>query len=257
LNCGEIMNARISLVGIFTLLSFLAGAAPHQWSLKSGEHFSGDYLSSGTSAVVFRVSGTNCIVKISDLSTNDQLQIAQLREAREKSRQEDQTAKRQAWFDEQAKRLSAHGQIEFTVDLMKNFPEKLKSPKGDQISKDCWMDAEFVGVDSAKLLSLTQSQEESNKQLSRIAGQSFESSDWRDDFLGFKVKDKGGSDFDYCFASKRMQVAAVILKLNRGDKVRILGDVSNLGAVYGGDSHQIWLQATDVQVITQAPKSND
>ena len=77
----QAMKTLISLLGLFMSLS-LAEAVPHTWTLKSGETVSGDYFSSGTTALVIKVNGTNCILKISSLSSEDQSLVAMLKATR-------------------------------------------------------------------------------------------------------------------------------------------------------------------------------
>ena len=66
------MKAKIYLLGIFAFVT-LAIAAPRTWVLKTGETVTGDYFASGTTAVVIKIDGTNCILKIANLSSNDQV----------------------------------------------------------------------------------------------------------------------------------------------------------------------------------------
>ena len=70
------MKTKICLFGIFAFVT-LVTAAPHTWVLKTGETIIGDYFSSGTSTLVIKTGGTNCFIKISDLSTNDQAYVAE------------------------------------------------------------------------------------------------------------------------------------------------------------------------------------
>jgi hypothetical protein len=56
----------------------------HNWTLKSGAVFSGDYFSSGTTMVVIKSHGTNCLLKISELSTNDWLYFQDCKVAQER-----------------------------------------------------------------------------------------------------------------------------------------------------------------------------
>ena len=64
------MKIKICLLGIFAVAT-LATAAPHAWVLKTGETVTGDYVSSSTITIVVKTDGTNCSLKISDLSSND------------------------------------------------------------------------------------------------------------------------------------------------------------------------------------------
>jgi TPR repeat protein len=54
-------------------------AVSHTWVLKTGETVTGDYVSSGTNTLVVKTGGTNCFLKISDLSTNDQAYVAEMK----------------------------------------------------------------------------------------------------------------------------------------------------------------------------------
>jgi S1-C subfamily serine protease len=67
---GKTMKTKIYLLGIFAFVT-LAIAAPRTWVLKTGETVTGDYFSSGTTALVIKIDGTNCIIKFSNLSSND------------------------------------------------------------------------------------------------------------------------------------------------------------------------------------------
>ncbi|HTX20278.1 MAG TPA: serine protease [Candidatus Aquilonibacter sp.] len=78
------MKTRICLLGIFAFVAF-AIAAPRTWILKTGETVTGNYFSSGTTAVVIKVGGTNCILKISDLSSNDQTFVKSIQMQKEKN----------------------------------------------------------------------------------------------------------------------------------------------------------------------------
>ncbi|MGA3144873.1 MAG: hypothetical protein ABSF10_17880 [Verrucomicrobiota bacterium] len=85
------MKTKICLLGIFALVT-LAIAAPHTWILKTGETVAGDYVSSGTTTLVVKTGGTNCFLKISNLSTNDQAYAAEI-QAKQKQAQLDAEAK--------------------------------------------------------------------------------------------------------------------------------------------------------------------
>jgi hypothetical protein len=66
------MIAKIALFLVVAALTVSAQTnSVHNWTLKTGAVFPGDYLSSGTQMVVIKSHGTNCLLKISDLSTND------------------------------------------------------------------------------------------------------------------------------------------------------------------------------------------
>jgi hypothetical protein len=69
-------NGFMRILSIFLLTTVTALAQTnliHTWTLKSGASVAGDYFTSGALAVVIKSHGTNCILKISDLTTNDWL----------------------------------------------------------------------------------------------------------------------------------------------------------------------------------------
>lgn len=61
------------------MLATLAEAAPHIWTLQTGERVTGDYVSSGTTTLVVKTGGTNCFIKISSLASDDQSYVAELK----------------------------------------------------------------------------------------------------------------------------------------------------------------------------------
>ena len=189
------MKAKICFWGIFALVT-LAIAEPHTWILKTGKAVVGDYVSSGTTTLIVKADGTNYFLKISDLSTNDLTYIAEI-----------QIKQRQVRLDAEAKQMAQVGMIEFTSDLIENFPGKVRSQKG-------WMDGEFLELD-------------------KYAGRDSE----RD--LGFDVKDFQGKYFNHCCVSKLIYgpnpldetkpnpFVNVISNLKPGDKVRFFGNVDD------------------------------
>ena len=71
------MKTKICLLGFFALVT-LAIAAPHTWILITGKTVTGDYFSSGITTLVVKTGGTNCFIKLSDLSANDQAYVAEI-----------------------------------------------------------------------------------------------------------------------------------------------------------------------------------
>jgi hypothetical protein len=123
------MKMKFYFLGIFAL-SMLALAAPHGWMLKTGGKIEGDYFTSGSTTVVVKRGGTNCLIKISDLATNELPYLAEM-----------QAAQKHARLDAEARQMAASGMIEFTSDMIQHFPEKAASKNG-------WMDAEFDDFNS-------------------------------------------------------------------------------------------------------------
>ena len=191
----------LTLVGILTLAT-VALAAPHNWILKTGKTVAGGYVSSGTTKLVIKTDGTNCILNISELSTNDWLYLYECK-----------TNQRQTQLDVEAAQMRATGKIEFTADLIKNFPEKVRGKNG-------WMDAVFKDFD-------------------QFAGRSSEID------LGFDVEDSLGKSYAHCLVCKTLHgpnwpndqgqndspnpLVSVISNLKHGDKVRFYGSVNDRG----------------------------
>ncbi|HTX20498.1 MAG TPA: hypothetical protein VMD27_01370 [Candidatus Aquilonibacter sp.] len=120
------MKTKLAL--FFSLVTLAASAqtnSVHTWTLKTGAKFTGDYFTSGTEAIVIKSHGTNCLLKISDLSTNDWLYF-----------QDCKAAQRQHQLDAEATQMRAAGQMEFTSKMLENFPEKVMNQQG-------WMDGTF------------------------------------------------------------------------------------------------------------------
>ncbi len=77
------MKTKIGLFCYFILVTLVV-AAPHTFILKTGETVAGDYVSAGTTTLVVKTGGTNCFLKISNLSSNDQAYVAELQAAHPK-----------------------------------------------------------------------------------------------------------------------------------------------------------------------------
>jgi hypothetical protein len=220
---SKTMKTKICLLGFFALVT-LAIAAPHTWTFQKGGTFEGDYYSSGTTAVVVRKNGTNYIFKFADLSTNDLAYVAKM-----------QAAQKQARLDAEVKQMQQAGMVEFTADLIDNFPEKVRSKTG-------WMDANFYGFD-------------------KYAGRSSEID------LGFDVEDSLGKSYRHCVACKTLHgpnwpydqgqndrpnpLLNVISNLKQGDKVRLHGSVNDRGPL-SDDYTQLFFYVDRVEIIETA-----
>jgi hypothetical protein len=213
----EIMKTKLAV--FFSLVALAASAQTnsiHTWTLKTGAIFSGDYFSSGTQTVVIKSHGTNYFLKISELSTNDWLYFYQCK-----------MNQRQMQLDAEAKQMVAAGLVEATAKLIRDFPEKVSSGANDAGG---WMDAKFIKVDSSYL-------------------------EHPEACLGFLVEDKNGDEFYDCAVEKELLVGGkfykdngelsdrksnplvgVVMGLNRGDKIRLIGkrgDLVNSSFVIG------------------------
>jgi hypothetical protein len=203
---------------ITKLALFLIGAAltvsaqtnlVHNWTLKSGAVFPGDYFTSGELMVVIKSHGTNCLLKISELSTNDWLYF-----------QDRKAAQRQRQLDAEAVQLAAQGYIEVTSQLLENFPEKVNF-------KTVWMDCTFWRFSPYTAMGETAP----------------------DVILVLQVNDKNNDLYQYCEIFKNVSadnfatyqpnpVAQALANIKPGDKLRLFGIGHNTGAGF----HQFEIQ---------------
>ncbi len=213
------------------------GAPPRVWTFKQGNKLEAWLVNfqGGEQVLLKRASDFKTYaVNISFLSADDQTYLGKIREMTRKTQ-----------LSAEAKNLEQQGKAELTVDLMRNHPKNLNE------FKDCWMDAEFDKIDGGNLLSLTRSQESQDKWLSSIAGEHFKTTDWRDDCLGFSVVDKNGESYGYCWVPKKRPAGLAVAKLKQGDKVRLIGNVSDM-EVFGADKYQLWFYIQSVRLIAPA-----
>lgn len=195
------LKTKLALFLVFAALTVSAQTnSVHKWTLKSGAVFSGDYFSSGSQMVVIKSHGTNCLLKISELSTNDWLYFYQCK-----------MNQRQMQLDAEAKQMVATGMVEATAKLIRDFPEKVSSGANDEGG---WMDAKFIKVDSSYLAH-------------------------PEACLGFLVEDKNGDEFYDCAVEKELwgtnyyngdfsdkkpnPLVGTVMSLNHGDKIRLVG----------------------------------
>lgn len=199
-------KAKISGLTLIAILAFVTAAiaAPHDWVLKTGKTITGDYVSSGTTTLVVKTGGTNCFLKISNLSSNDLAFIAEM-----------QVKQRQARLDAEAKQMAQAGMIEFTKQMIESFPEKVDDKNG-------WMDAKFISLSDGFVYARMEL--------------GFEVDDKVGDFYMFCFAEKVFlpdhiSSPDDISNSPPNPLIPVISNLKRGDKVRLIGKVVN-GSFY-------------------------
>lgn len=112
--------------------SLLARAQTNEvrtWSLTTGQTFTGSYYTSGAKTVVIKSNGTNALLPIECLSSNDWLYYYNRKIVAQKIQ-----------FDAEAARFRAGGFTEFTSDYINNFPEKNQYQNG-------WWDVTFERFD--------------------------------------------------------------------------------------------------------------
>ena len=83
-----------TMFALFLIVAALTVSAQtnsvHNWTLKSGAVVPGDYYTSGKLMVVIKSHGTNCLLKISDLSTNDWLYFQECKAAQQQRQRQHQ-----------------------------------------------------------------------------------------------------------------------------------------------------------------------
>jgi hypothetical protein len=230
---------KIAILLIFASLSAFGNDLnlPHIWVLKSGNKVAGSYFTSGETSVVVKSSGTNCVLKIADLSTNDLIYFYDCKDAVRKSH-----------LDMEASQMAASGMVEATASKIKNFPETVDGAGNE---RRCWMDGKFTGIDSEYI------------------------SD-PDMYLGFQIEDKNGDEFYYGRIDKEIlgdgfmsgadsndrqpnPLAHVALNLKHDDKIRITGKILTIylaaSGVFEVDGMELIQTATDAQAEAEARQS--
>ena len=151
--------------------------------------------------VVVKSHGTNCLLKISDLSTNDWLYLYECK-----------TNQRQTQLNAEAMQLQNAGFIELTGKLIENFPEKVNQQRG-------WMDCEFISLDNG----YTSGEEDFDL--------GFEVWDRNGDLFGKCIVQKNifGPNFMSGDNSDQRHnpLVETVSNLKRGDKIRLIGTVSS------------------------------
>jgi hypothetical protein len=167
--------------------------AVHNWLLKTGAAFPGDFVSSGSQMVVIKNHGTNYFLKISDLSTNDWLYFYECK-----------TNQRQMQLDAEAAQFQNTGMIEFTAKLIEHFPEKvLPYQKG-------WMDVTFNDLSQSEV---EVPEMEIGLFVTDQNGDSF--------FRATIFKQLNRPELDT--AAVPNPLANAVLNFKRGDKIRLIG----------------------------------
>jgi hypothetical protein len=116
-DCERLLNYETMFVLLLIVAALTVSAqtnSVHNWTLKSGAVFPGDYFTSGAKMVVIKSHGTNCLLKISDLSTNDWLYFQDCKAAqRQRQLAAEAEAKQQIADEQQDMRDKVAGIYEF------------------------------------------------------------------------------------------------------------------------------------------------
>ncbi len=184
--------ARVTWLIIFMSFTLVSRADPHNWNLKGGKAIYGDYVSSGPTNLVLVHGGSNVVVAISNLATNEfpfflKCQIAQ----------------RQAHLDAETNQMIKAGKIEFSSDLLDKSPEKVENKSG-------WMDGEYDGLKNDMV-------ESKRDELGVFVHD--KNNDMVANVVAFKTNLNGVP----------MPVIADLQKLKRGDKFRMFGTAASDG----------------------------
>lgn len=195
------MKIRLALI-VISGITLLVMAAPHVWTFKQGGTIEGDYYTSGTAAVVIRRDGTNCILPIANLSSNDLAFVAQKK-----------IEQRKAQLAAETNLFLKRGMVELSKQRIQNFPEQVNDRFG-------WMDCEFSEFDI------------DSSPVGKLAGADF--------MLRLVVKDKDSNYYRHAEILKRLPTANAeqgpanptalqAAKLKQVDRIRLIGMVANAG----------------------------
>lgn len=194
----------------------------HNWTLKSGAVFTGDYFTSGAQMVVIKSHGTNCLLKISELSTNDWLYFYQCK-----------MNQRQMQLDAEAKRMIAAGMVEATATLIRDFPEKVSGAGG-------WMDAKFIKVDASFLAhpDACLGFLVVDKNGDNFYNCAVEKELWGSNFYNGDFNDK-----------KPNPLVGTVMNLNRGDKIRLIGKKAHVESSFVIEKIEMIESAADAAAV--------
>ena len=157
--------------------------------------------------------GTNALLKISQLSTNDLTYVALK-----------QVEQRQARLDMEAKLMRDRHITEFTSAL-------LHGPQELMYGKQGWMDAEFYDLHGDPNF--------------------FATKDWATQAIVFTIKDNNGMLYSRCVVQGLrgppyfQQLCQQVRQLKPGDRVRLTA----VAPVPGGALHETWLDVNKVEMI--------
>ncbi len=157
----------------------------HIWH-QNGKAIAGDYVSSGTTSLVIKFSGTNYFIALTALNDDDRSYLSTLKIQQRKKQMADE-----------AVRLITQGTKEITAQLLDHFPEKVS----DRL---CWLDGEFGELND---IYTERQREELGFDIKDQSGTYFGRC------LAFKTDPNGNPD----------PVIDQILKLKKGDTARFIG----------------------------------
>lgn len=222
------MKTRICLLGVLAFVA-LATAAPRIWTFQTGVTITGDYVSSGTTMVVIKHDGTNCFLRISDLSSNDLAYILPMQT-------QQRVDQRISQLNAETNHLNDSGLNNFSISYLENFGNETWDKQG-------WMDVIYRGLD-------------------QYGGRN--SLD-----LGFDVADDSGGFFDHCAVEKEILVNGnyedttpnslvdVITKLKDGDRIRLFGKVwQSADDVMNNNHPESWFIVSQVEMIETKAESD-
>jgi predicted nucleic acid-binding Zn-ribbon protein len=119
--------------------------------------------------------------------------------------------------------------MEFTANILNDFPERVEGPPGTLEGKSGWLDGEFSEI--------------SNDEFG-LYYLDFDTST----MVGFTVNDKNGNSFNRCYAEKS-KFGDLLLGLKYGDRIRISGQAMMARELNTDATFDIFLRVDSIQVI--------
>ena len=120
--------------------------------------------------------------------------------------------------------------MEFTANILKNFPEKVEGVPGTLEGKFGWMDGRYM--------------ETRNDEIENIDGIGFDASTK----AGFYIQDKNGDFFERCYLEKS-KLGDTLLGLKQFDKIRISGQAIMILRPGTDALFDAWFRVDSIQVI--------
>jgi hypothetical protein len=120
--------------------------------------------------------------------------------------------------------------MEFTANLLKNFPERVEGTPGTLEGKFGWMDGEYFQTSSDEIDSYDRADFDTSTK------------------AGFTITDKNGEFFEHCYVEKN-KLGDTLLNLKSGDRIRIIGQAIMVLRPGTDATFDIMFRVDSIQVI--------
>ncbi|HVU27548.1 MAG TPA: hypothetical protein VHG71_07395 [Verrucomicrobiae bacterium] len=131
----------------------------------------------------------------------------------------------QAQWEAEAKQMAAEGKVNLTLNLIASSPQKITGKEG-------WLDGEFIKIDNTPLMLYLKSPR---------------------NLLSFQVQDRDGNYYNNCIVNRKTPALRELMKLKRGDSVRLKGKVMDLiPPNVDSEDGLLWLQVDSIEIMESA-----